>query len=291
MATKKSNSKKSKKNNGTLFGAACILLGLLVILIAFLVNKDRIITNFKDTAFFERVFGSTPAFVENHESKLAKESETVVLKEKKETVQMEEKKEPVVTIKTKEIVEKPQVEEVPEKVEIAEEKEPVKEIEQKLEKNKEPEKKPEEVKIVSKPALTDLQLCFVMIDSDGSVVRKQIKRSAPKSDSPLTTALGFLLQGPDSSKSAEKDCMTLIPEGTKLLGAKVQNGVATLNFNENFEFNSYGAEGYRGQLMQIVYTATAFSTVNSVQFLIEGEKREYLSEAQWIGSPLNRNSF
>ena len=42
-------------------------------------------------------------------------------------------------------------------------------------------------------------------------------------------------------------------------------------------------EGYVNQLMQIVYTATSFSTVNSVQFLIEGEKREYLgSEGQWI---------
>ena len=86
--------------------------------------------------------------------------------------------------------------------------------------------------------------------------------------------------------------MSLIPEGTKLLGAKVQNGIAYLDFSENFEFNSYGVEGYNGQLMQIVYTATNFSTVKSVQFLIEGKKKEYLgSEGQWIGSPLSRSAF
>ena len=44
--------------------------------------------------------------------------------------------------------------------------------------------------------------------------------------------------------------------------------------------------------MQIVYTATEFSTVKSVQFLIDGQKKEYLgSEGVWIGSPLSRTSF
>ena len=81
-------------------------------------------------------------------------------------------------------------------------------------------------------------------------------------------------------------------DGTRLLGASVRNGVATLNFSSEFEFNRYGIEGLRGQLQQIVYTATAFQTVESVQFLIDGEKKEYLgSEGVWIGTPLRRSSF
>ena len=65
-----------------------------------------------------------------------------------------------------------------------------------------------------------------------------------------------------------------------------------LNFNDEFEFNTIGVEGYLGQLMQIVYTATAFPTVDSVQILISGEKKDYLgSEGVWIGSPLARSSF
>ncbi|QTQ17448.1 GerMN domain-containing protein [Treponema parvum] len=68
--------------------------------------------------------------------------------------------------------------------------------------------------------------------------------------------------------------------------------MAFLNFSEEFEYNPYGVEGYLGQLMQIVYTATSFSTVDSVQFLIEGQKKDYLgSEGVWIGSPLARSSF
>ena len=62
--------------------------------------------------------------------------------------------------------------------------------------------------------------------------------------------------------------------------------------DEQFEFNTVGMDGYQAQLMQIVYTATEFGTVNSVQFLIEGQKKEYLgSEGIWIGSPLSRSSF
>lgn len=267
MATKKKS--KSKKNNTTLFTSACVILGLIVIGIIFLVKKDQIFSNLKETAFFDKVFGTTPEVIEKHEV-IEKQVETIPLKEEV-TINIEpEVTKPTIPEETKEVVNE-------EKKEIAKKEEPKK------------EEKKETPKAVSQ---AEYQLCFVTIDGDGSVGRKIIKRSVPKSDSPLTYSINLLLQGPDTTKAAEKNCMTLIPDGTKLLSAKVSDGVAYLNFNENFEFNSYGVEGYIHQLEQIVYTATVFSTVKSVQFLIEGEKRDYLgSEGQWIGSPLSRNSF
>ena len=75
------------------------------------------------------------------------------------------------------------------------------------------------------------------------------------------------------------------------MSASVKNGIAILNFSEEFQFNQFGAEGSLAQLMQVVYTATNFSTVKKVQFLIEGKKRDYLTEGVWIGSPLSRSSF
>ena len=144
----------------------------------------------------------------------------------------------------------------------------------------------------AEPAYTELMLCFIEIDGDGSINRKLVKRSVPKTDSPLTTAIKAVLAGPDTTKSEERTCISLVPEGTRLLGARVSGGVAYLDFNDAFEFNTNGVEGYNSQLMQLVYTATSFSTVNSVQFLIEGQKKDYLgSEGQWIGSPLSRTSF
>jgi spore germination protein GerM len=86
--------------------------------------------------------------------------------------------------------------------------------------------------------------------------------------------------------------VSLIPEGTRLLSVRITDGIASLCFSSDFADNRYGGEGYLGQLEQIVYTATAFPTVQSVQFLIDGEKRDYIGgEGVWIGSPLSRASF
>lgn len=279
MAQKK---KSSKKKNSTLFAAACVLLGLLVILIIFLVKKDQIFTNLKETAFFDRVFGSTPTAIEQHEPAQPKKTETIPLKNDEVTIKIEAEEAPEAKYSEPEVeVEASKPAETAKPAENAKLKEDVKETPKKQE-----EKKP------AATSTTELQLCFVNIDGDGSVVRQVVKRKVPKSDSPLTASINLLLKGPDTTISAERNLMSLIPAGTKLLSAKVQGGVAYLNFNEAFEINTYGVEGYIHQLEQIVYTATSFSTVNSVQFLIEGQKRDYLgSEGQWIGSPLSRNSF
>ena len=272
MAKKKTS---SKKKNTTLFAAACVLLGLLVILIVFLVKKDQIFTNLKETAFFDKVFGTTPTVIENHEPAEPKKTETIPLKNDEVTIKIE----------TEEPKPAPKPEEAAKPAEEVKNTETVKADTPKQEEK--PKEKPAAV-----TGTTELQLCFVNIDGDGSVVRQLVKRKVAKSDSPLTTAINLLLQGPDSTQSAERNCMTLIPSGTKLLSAKVSGGVAYLNFNENFEINTYGVEGYIHQLEQIVFTATAFSTVNSVQFLIDGEKRDYLgSEGVLIASPLSRGSF
>ncbi len=276
MAKKKSS---SKKKNNTLFAAACVLLGLLIILIIFLVKKDQIFTNLKETAFFDKVFGSTPTVIENHEPAEPKVTETIPLKNDEVTIKIEPEETPAPKVKEPEP-------ETPKEVE-----KPVVSTSSTTGKE-ETSKKPETEAKPAAKATTELELCFVNIDGDGSVGRLIVKRKVNKSDSPLTTAINLLLQGPDTTKAAERNCMSLIPSGTKLLSAKVSGGVAYLNFNDNFEINTYGVEGYIHQLEQIVYTATSFSTVNSVQFLIEGEKRDYLgSEGVLIASPLSRSSF
>ncbi len=304
----------NKKKTG--FGLACWILVALVILIAFIVNKNRILSNLKDTGFFEKTVGSTPGFVQNHKSdapaansELGGENDIIKINISPDAEPVPETEE--FSAENQNIADEGEVPSAFPELEkntpgISAETPKPEESVQKVPENKTDrlssggKSAPQEIKKSgrenppeSKPIqYTDVNLCFVIIDSDGAVMRKMVTRSVPKNDSPLTNALKLLLAGPDSSNKAEKNCTTLIPDRTKLLGAKVQNGIAYLNFNENFEFNSVGAEGYKGQLMQIVYTATAFSTVNSVQFMIEGKKTDYLgSEGMWIGSPLSRSSF
>lgn len=288
-----SKEKNNKKLNTGLYLSIFFVCVILIIML-FFVKKDNIVSNLKKTNFFERVGVSTPEFVQKHQEKNPKP----VVEEEYEFDLMGGKTKTTVTNVVEPVEKKTEIAVEAEKSIDREILQATKAAESVKTENF-AEKTPTAVKTVepaekinvatSVPQTRNANLCFVVIDSDGRVNRKVISRALPKSDSPLTDAIKALLAGP---LPGEGNCRSLIPAGTRLIGASVKNGVATLNFNESFEFNSVGVEGCIAQLMQIVYTATEFSTVKSVQFLIEGEKKEYLgTEGQWIGSPLSRNNF
>ncbi len=287
-SSKKEKSKSSKsKKTVNMFTAGCVVLGLFILVIVFLANKNRIFTNWKETNFWGSITGSNPQFIENHEStpkdNASTDDEQIVIKIEDESAIVPDD-EPVViplageSSTAQAAATTPASSQAPAASAATTNQTAASSAAQTQSNNQ-------------SSSLMEIQLCFVMIDGDGSVVRKMAKRTVAKTDSPLTYSINELLKGPNSTISGEKNLSTLIPKGTKLLSAKVQNKVAYLNFNQAFEFNEIGIEGYIHQLEQIVYTATAFSTVESVQFLIEGQKVEYLAEAQWIGSPLSRKSF
>jgi spore germination protein GerM len=140
-------------------------------------------------------------------------------------------------------------------------------------------------------ATRDRMLWFVRVESDGVIARVKVKRSISASDTPLVDALNAVMSGPNPEEK-KKGVSSLIPAGTKLLSATVRGSTAYLSFNEQFQFNSYGIEGYAAQLRQIVWTATEFESVKDVQILIEGRRVDYLgSEGIFIGSPLTRDSI
>lgn len=140
------------------------------------------------------------------------------------------------------------------------------------------------------PNSLNLNMYYVRVTDDGAFP-EPVERTIEYTDSPLTRTIRTLLDGPTSAEVGE-GILNMIPDGTQLQRASVRNGVAYLDFNDAFRFNPMGVEGYRLQLQQIIYVTTQFSTVDRVQFLIEGERHEWLGgEGVYIGSPLGRNSF
>ena len=138
--------------------------------------------------------------------------------------------------------------------------------------------------------LRDRALHFIRVESDGSVLRVRADRRLPASDSPLRDVIQALIAGPNAEET-QRDLISLIPGGTRLLSITIRGDTAYINFNEDFQYNTYGAEGYNGQLRQIVFTATEFPNVRDVQILIEGSRVDYIGESFWIGSPLSREMF
>jgi hypothetical protein len=142
-----------------------------------------------------------------------------------------------------------------------------------------------------KPAETrDRNLYFTQVSADGAIIRSRVGRKIALSDSPMQDSLRILLAGP-SAEEKRRGMVSLIPPNTRVLSATVRGSTAYISFSEDFQYNTYGVEGYAAQLSQIVWTVTEFPNVRDVQILIEGRRVDYLGEGIWIGSPINRESL
>ncbi|MCR5699435.1 MAG: GerMN domain-containing protein [Treponemataceae bacterium] len=303
---KKNTSKKNKgkPKSGLIFWLAFAV----IIVIAFLVARGRIASVLRETDFINEVVGTEPTRITDLVNSQA-EQEDIAKQKKAEKAAKSKKPKKAEKAAAKAKKNQEAEDELPQEIQRTEaDLEEREEItikankQEKIEKTEKAEKveknevvetpKTEEAPKAVVPETMHINLCFVQIDdSDGSIIRRETIRTVEKNTSPLTTALNALITGPNASE-AQKGYISIIPPNTKLLGARITNKTAILNFNEDFTYNSYGVQGQITQLMQIVYTATSFSTIDNVQFLIEGQKIDYLGgEGVWIGSPLSRFSF
>ncbi|MDR0997646.1 MAG: GerMN domain-containing protein [Treponema sp.] len=141
------------------------------------------------------------------------------------------------------------------------------------------------------PAPVERAVYFARIDAEGTILRTRVIRRLPSSDSPLMDSLRALIAGPNAEEERQ-GLRSLIPSATRLLPATtVRGSTAYISFSEDFQYNTFGVEGYAAQLRQVIWTATEFPNVKDVQILIEGRRIDYLGEGIWIGSPLNRESL
>ena len=285
--------KKKAASLGCLFWIAIILL----IIVLFFLKRNTIAAVLEKTGASELLFNRTHTVDNSNGDQIPslklKEPDLTPLENKKATEKPSSALPETPTPVPENVVQLLPPEAPPKKTDTTEIKktDPAVKIETPVKPTEKPAVKPV-AKPAEKPAETRKATLFlVSIDADGRIIRKEVSRNIPKTNSPLVENLNALFAGPTAAEE-KKGIRTLIPEGTKLLSASVKDGVATLNINENFRFNQFGIEGYLGQLAQIVFTATAFPTVTSVQFLIEGQRREYLgAEGVWIGTPLSRDKF
>jgi sporulation and spore germination protein/immunoglobulin-like protein involved in spore germination len=117
-----------------------------------------------------------------------------------------------------------------------------------------------------------------------------VLREVPATKSVATAAITALLAGPTSGE-AGRSISTAIPDGSKLLGISVANGVATIDLSSEFESGG-GSASVQGRLGQVVYTLTQFPSIKSVVFQIEGETAEIFSgEGVVLDKPVGRADY
>ena len=74
----------------------------------------------------------------------------------------------------------------------------------------------------------------------------------------------------------DTEMVNAIPFNTKLRNLWIKDGIAHIDFSDEFAYNSFGTAGYKIQIYQIVYTAVQFDGITAVSFYVEGKPVKYL---------------
>ncbi len=119
-----------------------------------------------------------------------------------------------------------------------------------------------------------------------------VLREVPKTQAVGAAAMNALLDGPNESELGARPAMyTAIPEGTRLLGLRIEGGIATVNLSREFESGG-GSASVLGRLAQVVFTLTQFPTVHGVRFELDGEPVEVFGgEGMVLSEPVGRDDY
>ena len=116
-------------------------------------------------------------------------------------------------------------------------------------------------------------------------------REVPETRAVATAAMHALLTGPTSTESGQRQITSAVPAGSRLLGLRVENGIATVDLSREFESGG-GSMSIFVRLGQVVYTLTQFPTVDTVLFEIEGQPvTVFSSEGIVLDGSIGRDAY
>ncbi len=104
------------------------------------------------------------------------------------------------------------------------------------------------------------------------IIQVAVKRTIPKTVAVATAAMQELLKGPTDAETAN-GLTTAINAGTVLNYVKINNGMATVDFNDQFDFQMGGSARVRAIYQQIFKTLTQFSTIKEITITINHGSR------------------
>jgi germination protein M len=144
-----------------------------------------------------------------------------------------------------------------------------------------PIKKPEAINYYGKSTPSE-NLAKVYFADSNAIYLVPITIQVDKKD-PSLSALEKLVAGPPK----DSGLISTVWQGTKINSLKVEDGLATVDFN--VEVLGYGGGSAAETMLvnSVLFTLTQFPEIEGVQFLIDGEKIEYFPEGTDVSSPLS----
>jgi hypothetical protein len=138
---------------------------------------------------------------------------------------------------------------------------------------------------------TVVRAYFYLGGEPGSAGLVPVLREVPRTPAIGTAAIAALLAGPTEAERAEQVITSAVPDGSRLLGLTIDNGIATVDLSSEFESGG-GSLSITVRLAQVVYTLTQFPTVQAVLFEIDGRPVSVFSgEGLVLDGPVARAAF
>lgn len=133
----------------------------------------------------------------------------------------------------------------------------------------------------------DIAVYYLKDNGEEAYLVREV-HTVPKTEGVARAALNELISGTPVTEGAFK----VLPAGTKILGLKIENGLATVDFSKEVLKANVGAAGEMLGIDSIVNTLTEFPTIQKVSFTVEGSAENGMDWWGHVGlyqQPFSRN--
>lgn len=157
-------------------------------------------------------------------------------------------------------------------------------------KNDTPPKPPETVKkpVSPKETVINLAVYYVKYKENDAYIVREIRQVPYTEDGPRA-AVNELISGVPKTDGAVR----VLPQGTRLLGIIINDGLATVNFSKEVLNANVGSSGEVLGIQSIVNTLTEFPQIREVSFQVEGgldgRARDWWGHVGLYEQPFKRN--
>lgn len=128
-----------------------------------------------------------------------------------------------------------------------------------------------------------MKLNLYFPSSDGAHLVLEV-RNLPMNENPARTAIEALISGSNQPQTAK-----VFPAGTKLQQISIKDGIAYVDFNRAILKGNGGSANELLLVTSVVDTLTEFSTIEKVQFSVDGKKIDTLYGHMDLSEPLSRS--
>ena len=131
---------------------------------------------------------------------------------------------------------------------------------------------------ISQKQLRETLLTLYFLENDSGNLKPEGKLidSAELIKNPYVKMIELLIQGPADSK-----LKSVFPENTKILGAKVKNHCATLDFSQ--EITNFEGDAQKFNIINsILNTLATLNEISSIKFLVNGNTSSQFDEEYFV---------